>query len=47
MEGWGFSDNFEEDAAYAVQGMQDWALLYPGLSVDPFFVDEFSGPMLP
>jgi hypothetical protein len=47
MEGWDSYNNFEDDAAYAVQGMQDWASQYIGLSVDPFYVDQFSGPMLP
>lgn len=47
MSGWGLFDTFEEDAAYAVQGMQDWALQYVGLSVDPFYVDGFAGPMFP
>ncbi len=47
LEGWGFYDSFEDDAAYAVQEMQSWASQYIGLSVDPFYVDQFSGPMLP
>ena len=49
MDGWDNQnfDNFEDDAAYAVQGMQDWASQYVGLSIDPFYVDQFSGPMMP
>jgi hypothetical protein len=47
IEGWDSYDNFEDDAAYAVQGMHDWASQYVGLSVDPFYVDQFSGPMGP
>lgn len=49
MDGWGNQnfDNFEDDATYAVLGMQDWASQYVGLSIDPFYVDQFSGPMLP
>ena len=47
MEGWDIYDNFEDDAAYAVQGMQDWASQYIGISIDPFYVDQFAGPMLP
>jgi hypothetical protein len=45
MEGWDIYDNFEEDAAYAVQQMKDWAPRF--IKVDPFYVDQFSGPMLP
>lgn len=45
MEGWGIYDNFEENAAYAVQGMKDWAPRF--IKVDPFYSDQFSGPMLP
>jgi PKD repeat protein len=47
MEGWdvqGF-DAFEDDAAYAVQKMKEWAPRY--IKVDPFYVDQFAGAMLP
>ena len=46
MEGWNSYDDFEQDADYAIQGMQDWASS-KGVSVDPFFVDQFSGAMYP
>jgi hypothetical protein len=45
MEGWTMYDNFEDDANYAVQHMKDWAPRF--IKVDPFYVDQFSGPMLP
>ena len=48
LEGWsaqGF-DNFEDDSAYAVAEMEAWASQYR-IRVDPFYVDEFVGPMLP
>ena len=45
MEGWATYGNFEEDAAYAIQGMKDWAPRY--IKVDPFYTDQYSGPMLP
>ena len=49
MDGWDNQnfDNFEDDAAYAVQGMQDWASQYVGLSIDPFYRDNYAGPMMP
>jgi hypothetical protein len=45
MEGWAIYDNFEEDAAYAVQEFKDWAPRF--IKVDPFYKDQFAGPMLP
>lgn len=45
MEGWDIYDNFEEDSVYAVQQMEDWAPGY--IIVDPFYVDQFPGLMLP
>jgi hypothetical protein len=45
MEGWGIYNTFEEDAAYAVQEFKAWAPRY--IKVDPFYVDQFSGSMLP
>lgn len=47
MEGWGTYDNFEDDSTYAIQGMQDWASQYFGITVDPFYVDNFEGSMIP
>jgi len=51
MDGWAEEgqnfDNFEDDSAYAVQKMQEWASMYIGVSVDPFYVDQFDGPMMP
>jgi len=46
MEGWGIYDTFEDDSAYAVQEMKDWP---PSrrIKVDPFYVDQFAGPMMP
>jgi hypothetical protein len=46
MIGWGSYTNFEEDAAYAVQQMQTWASTYH-IQVDPFYADQFAGPMTP
>jgi hypothetical protein len=45
MEGWDIYSNFEEDAAYAVQHMKDWAPRF--IKVDPFYVDQFAGAMIP
>ena len=45
MEGWSSYDNFEEDAAYAVQQMKNWAPPY--IKVDPFYTDNYAGPMTP
>jgi hypothetical protein len=45
MVGWTIYDNFEDDADYAIQGMKDWAPRF--IKVDPFYVDQYSGPMLP
>jgi len=45
--GWNTYNNFEDDAAYAIQGMQNWANQYPSITVDPFFVDNFEGTMVP
>jgi len=47
MEGWNYYNNFEDDAAYAVQKMEDWASQYAGVSVDPFYVDKYTGDMTP
>lgn len=47
MEGWNFYISFEDDAAYAVQKMEEWASSYAGVNVDPFYVDSYSGDMLP
>ena len=46
MEGWSANTNFEGDSAYAVQKMKVWATQY-GIQVDPFYVDQFAGAMLP
>ncbi len=49
MEGWDVQHftNFEDDSAYAVQKMQDWASQYAGLKVSPFYVDRYAGDMTP
>ena len=49
MDGWDNQHftNFEDDAAYAVQKMEDWAAGYTGVSVDPFYVDKYTGDMTP
>ena len=49
MDGWNVQQftNFEDDAAYAVQEMEDWASQYAGVSVDPFYVDKYTGEMMP
>ena len=47
MEGWNQYASFEDDAAYAVQKMEEWASGYAGVNVDPFYVDAFAGDMLP
>ncbi len=47
MEGWNYYMSFEDDAAYAVQKMEEWASGYAGVNVDPFYVDAFAGDMLP
>ncbi len=48
MEGWNTNNNnFEDDSAYAIQGMQDWASQYFGITVDPFYVDNYAGDMIP
>ena len=46
MVGWSIYDNFEEDAAYAIQHMQTWASTYHVI-VDPFYVDQYAGSMTP
>jgi PKD repeat protein len=46
MQGWDSYSTFEEDADYAVQGMENWASYY-SINVDPFYVDQFTGAMLP
>ena len=45
IEGWNTYDNFEEDASYAVQHMKDWAPKF--IKVDPFYVDQYAGSMIP
>jgi len=47
IEGWNTYDNFEDDSEYAVQGMENWASQYIGLTVDPFYVDNYAGEMNP
>jgi len=47
MEGWNYYISFEDDAAYAVQKMEEWASGYIGMNVDPFYVDSYQGDMLP
>lgn len=47
MEGWSSYTSFEDDAAYAVQEMNNWASQYIGLNVDPFYRDSFTGDMIP
>ncbi|MBC7081272.1 MAG: caspase family protein [Thermoplasmatales archaeon] len=46
MEGWNFYNNFEQDSAYAVQKMKEWAKKY-AIKVDPFYVDNFTDYMYP
>jgi hypothetical protein len=46
MEGWGKYTTFEQDSAYAVQKMKEWAKKY-AIRVDPFYLDKFSGDMYP
>ena len=47
MDGWDNQnyDNFEDDAAYAVQKMKDWAPRF--IKVDPFYTDNYAGSMMP
>jgi len=45
MVGWDLYTNFEQDAAYAVQGMKAWAPR--NIKVDPFYVDLYPGAMIP
>jgi hypothetical protein len=47
MEGWDIVgyNNFEENAAYAVQKMKDWAPKF--IRVDPFYRDQYSELMYP
>lgn len=47
LEGWNTYNNFEDDTTYAIQNMQNWASQYPLITVDPFFVDNYAGDMLP
>ncbi|OYT61661.1 hypothetical protein B6U81_02505 [Thermoplasmatales archaeon ex4484_30] len=47
MEGWNHYNNFEDDSAYAVQKMEDWASQYANVNVDPFYVDKYTGNMTP
>ncbi|MBC7129327.1 MAG: caspase family protein [Thermoplasmatales archaeon] len=46
MEGWNIYATFEQDSAYAVQKMKDWAKKY-AIKVDPFYVDKFTDYMYP
>lgn len=46
MNGWNSFDNFEEDGAYAVQQMKNWASIVH-VSVDPFVQDNYAGNMMP
>jgi len=47
MEGWNYYTNFEDDSAYAVQKMEEWAARYANVNVDPFYVDKYTGDMMP
>ena len=47
MDGWNYYTNFEDDSAYAVQKMEEWAAGYAGVNVDPFYVDKYAGDMTP
>jgi len=47
MEGWNYYNNFEDDSAYAVQKMEEWATQYVNVNVDPFYVDKYTGDMIP
>ena len=47
IEGWTNYDNFEDDSMYAIQGMEDWASQYFGVTVDPFYIDNYAGDMNP
>jgi len=49
MDGWNNHNfgNFEDDSAYAVQGMNDWASQYANVNVDPFYTDNYAGSMTP
>ncbi|MCD6481508.1 MAG: caspase family protein [Thermoplasmata archaeon] len=47
MEGWTYYNNFEDDSAYAVQKMEEWAARYANVNVDPFYVDKYTGDMMP
>lgn len=46
MQGWNSYNVFEDDSAYAVQGMKAWPSS-PRIKVDPFYVDQYSGDMQP
>jgi len=46
MEGWDTYTSFEDDANYAINGMENWAIPY-GINVDPFLTDHYSGDMTP
>lgn len=46
MEGWNSFDVFEDDSAYAVQQMKAWPPS-PRIKVDPFYIDQFTGDMMP
>lgn len=46
MDGWNLYTTFEQDSAYAVQKMKEWAKKY-AIRVDPFYVDKFTGYMYP
>ncbi|MCD6513040.1 MAG: caspase family protein [Thermoplasmata archaeon] len=47
MDGWEHYNTFEQDSAYAVQKMEEWAAGYAGVNVDPFYVDNYAGDMTP
>lgn len=46
MEGWNSYNTFEDDASYAVNGMNIWASQH-SVAVDPFYTDHFAGGMTP
>ncbi|MDH7507206.1 MAG: caspase family protein [Candidatus Thermoplasmatota archaeon] len=46
MLGWNYYNSFEEDGAYAVQQMKNWASVVH-VAVDPFVKDNYVGLMIP
>lgn len=46
MEGWNLYSDFEQDANYAIQEFENWAASR-SVSVDPFYVDQYTGAMYP